>query len=223
MGSPATEPGRETQEQAHQVTLTRPFWLGAFEVTQREWMTVMGTNPSRFIDGGDLRPVENVSWLEVQAFLGRLADRSSGQRFRLPTEAEWEYACRAGTTSAYASGALLSHDAANFAISPESAARGEGSTRAVGSYAANPWGFFDMHGNVWEWTSDEYCPYANGEANDPAPACGAPLKVIRGGSWYFGADSARCALRYTHRPGDRGFSLGFRLVREEAEPQSAAQ
>lgn len=87
---------------------------------------------------------------------------------------------------------------------------------AVGSFAPNAWGLHDMHGNVWEWTDDEHCPYAADPVVDPRPRCGAPLKVIRGGSWYFAADSARCALRYTHRPQDRGFSLGFRVVRDPA-------
>jgi sulfatase modifying factor 1 len=214
MGSPSGEPMREAQESAHEVTLTRPFWLGAFEVTQREWRAVMNTAPSWFKDD-ERRPVENVNWHEVQKFLRELAAKSPGYRFRLPTEAEWEYACRAGTTTAYSTGPSLGEDAANVARSPDSAAAGEGSTRPVGTYAANPWGFFDMHGNVWEWTADEHCPYAESEATDPAPSCGSELKVIRGGSFYFGADSARCALRYTHRPIDRGFSIGFRVVRED--------
>lgn len=217
MGSPGSEPGRETQERQHRVRLTGSFWLGTFEVTQREWRLITGSAPSHFDDGNNLRPVENVTWYDVQRFLEELGRRSSGSRFRLPTEAEWEYACRAGTTTAYAFGPVLEHAQANFAESPERAAAGEGTTLGVGSFPPNAWGLHDMHGNVWEWTSDEFCPYAGEPASDPRPACGASLKVIRGGSFYFGADSARCGLRYTHDPGDRGFSLGFRVVREVAQ------
>jgi sulfatase modifying factor 1 len=214
MGSPAEEPGREAQEQPHTVRITRPYWLGRNEVTQREWQAVMGSNPSWFRDRADNYPVENVTWHEVNAFIARLNEQTPGARFRLPTEAEWEYACRAGTRSSYATGSTLTHADANFARSPDTAARGDEETTATGSFPPNAWGFHDMHGNVWEWTADQHCPYPTGEASDPVGACAAPLKVIRGGSFYFGADSARCALRYTHRPQDRGFSLGFRVARD---------
>jgi formylglycine-generating enzyme required for sulfatase activity len=218
MGSPPSEPGREVQERQHLVVLTRPFWLGIFEVTQHEWEAVMGTNPSHFQDGDNHRPVEQVTWFETHDFLTRLAQRSPGNHFRLPTEAEWEYACRAGTTTAYGTGPTLTHAQANFAESAERAAAGEGATMPVGSFPPNAWGLYDMAGNVWEWTEDEHCPYADGQTVDPVLGCSEPLKVIRGGSWYFGADSARCGLRYTHRPQDLGFSLGFRVVREDSAP-----
>ncbi|MGE5243501.1 MAG: formylglycine-generating enzyme family protein [Betaproteobacteria bacterium] len=214
MGSPPEEPGREAQERQHEVRLSRPFWLGAFEVTQRQWRLVMGDDPSWFRSGGDTLPVENVTWFQAREFLERLSRRSPGNRFRLPTKAEWEHACRAGTTTAYSTGPTLSAAQADFAETPERAASGH--TMKVGSFAPNPWGLYDMHGNVWEWTEDNYCPYQDGPTTDPAAGCESPLKVIRGGSWYFGPDSARCALRYTHRPQDRGFSLGFRAVREPA-------
>jgi sulfatase modifying factor 1 len=218
MGSPPGEPWREVQERQHEVALTSPFWLGAFEVTQHEWEVVMGTNPSHFHDGGSRLPVEEVTWFDVRDFLARLARRSPGNDFRLPTEAEWEYACRAGTTTAYGTGQTLTNAQANFAESAERAAAGEGATMPVGSFPPNAWGLYDMSGNVWEWTDDEHCPYADGRTVDPVLRCNEPLKVIRGGSWYFGADSARCGLRYTHRPQDRGFSLGFRVVREASTP-----
>ncbi|MEQ1871464.1 MAG: formylglycine-generating enzyme family protein [Vicinamibacterales bacterium] len=221
MGSPPAEIGREAQESQRSVTLTRPYWLGVFEVTQHEWREVMGDNPSHF-QGGDRLPVENVTWFDVHTFLERLTRRSPGNRFRLPTEAEWEYACRAGTVTAYGMGSTLNPSQANVAESVERTAAGDGQTRAVGSFAPNAWGLHDMHGNVWEWTEDDYCPYTVGSAVDPNPRCGAPLKVIRGGSWYFAADSARCALRYTHRPGDMGFSLGFRVVREPERSENDA-
>ena len=212
MGSPAEEAGREAQETQHAVTLTRSFWLGEFEITQGQWKLVTGDNPSWFAQDGEMRPVENVTWFQVQEFLRRLTMRAAGNMFRLPTEAEWEYACRSGTTTAYGVGSVLNAADANIAPSPEHANKGQ--TARIGSFPPNPWGFRDMHGNVWEWTADEHCPYEEGPAADPRPGCSSPLKVIRGGSWYFGADSARCALRYTHRAQDRGFSLGFRVVRE---------
>jgi sulfatase modifying factor 1 len=216
MGSRATEAGREAQEQQHSVRLTRPFWIAVYEVTQSEWQEIMGTNPSHWRDETGRLPVEEVSWFEVRDFLTRLESRAPGNRFRLPTEAEWEYACRAGTSTPFGTGESLAPTDANYATSAERAAAGEGRTMAVGSFKPNAWGLHDMHGNVWEWTGDEHCAYGTDPATDPRPSCGGSLKVIRGGSWYFGADSARCALRYTHRPQDRGFSLGFRVVREPA-------
>jgi formylglycine-generating enzyme required for sulfatase activity len=211
MGSPAGEPGREQQERAHDVTIPEPIWMGAFEVTHAQWRKVVGSDPSWF-DGEETLPVENVTWLEAQMFLRRLAALSPGSRFRLPTETEWEYACRAGTRTAYHTGSTLAEADANYARSPETMT--DGRPVPVGSYSPNAWGLYDMHGNVWEWTADEHCPYSDGHGAGPQASCGSPLKVIRGGSWYFGADSARCALRYTHPPVDRGFSLGFRVVRE---------
>lgn len=212
MGSPSMESGREAQERPHVVTISRPFWIGVHEVTQAQWRVVMGTNPSHF--RGDALPVERVSWPDAQAFLQRLGERSPGSRFRLPTEAEWEYACRAGAATAYAWGDRLSLEQANVATVTRNRLGGRQRTVAVGSFRPNAWGVFDMHGNVWEWTEDDHCAYAS-PARDPIGRCDAPHKVIRGGSWYFAADSARCALRYTHRPRDVGFSLGFRVVRDE--------
>jgi formylglycine-generating enzyme required for sulfatase activity len=176
-----------------------PLWIGKFEVTQAEWEAVMDRdNAAWFHDDSGRLPMENVTWFEVRDFLSRLNSRSPGARFRLPTEREWETACRAGTTTTYSTGETLRPDQANFAASPERMS--EGRTMRVGSFPANPLGLHDMHGNVWEWTAD---------------AAGDGLMIIRGGSWYFGADSAACGLRYTHRPQDRGFSIGFRVVRDE--------
>jgi formylglycine-generating enzyme required for sulfatase activity len=159
-------------------------------------------------------PMVNVSWFEALEFVERL-NRASRGRFRLPTEAEWEYACRAGTTTPFATGTALSTDQANydgrFPMSGQPAGNSRGRLTRVGSFPPNAWGLYDMHGNAWEWTADAYCPYGN-EASDSIATCESPLKVIRGGSWRFNADSARCALRYTHRPQDRGDSLGFRVV-----------
>lgn len=211
MGSPPDEPGREAQEIAHPARVERAFWIGAHEVTQGQWARVMDDNPSHFT-GDERLPVENVTWFDVQTFLQRLSKRA-GTHFRLPTETEWEYACRAGRAEPFASGATLSAGDANIAADIRESIAGRGGTRAVGSYSPNGWGLFDMHGNVWEWTADEHCPYSPDGTSAPS-SCGSDLKVIRGGSWYYEADSARCGLRYTHRPGDRGFSLGFRIVRD---------
>jgi formylglycine-generating enzyme required for sulfatase activity len=216
MGTPVNEPQRESQEQLHRVRLTESFYLGAHEVTQREWTDVMGTNPSQFTSCGPTCPVERVTFFDVQDFIERLNARSPWPGFRLPTEAEWEYACRAGGAGAFGGDVTtLTAAEANidgrypYAGMPPGAYRA--STTPVETFAANRWGLFDMAGNVWEWTADRHCPYP-AHATDPIGSCESPYRVIRGGSWYFGADSARCGLRYTHRPQDRGFSLGVRLA-----------
>jgi formylglycine-generating enzyme required for sulfatase activity len=227
MGSEPDEPGREAQEARHVVRITRPFYLGRTEVTQAQWGRVLGSAPSSFTDCGDDCPVESVSWYDAQSFFSRLGELGS-DGLRLPTEAEWEYACRAGTTTAFATGASLDDNQANIDQRDAHGRDRRGGGRheeAVGrrpmpvaSFAPNAWGFHDMHGNVWEWTADWHCPYANGEVSDPLGDCDSKLKVIRGGSWHYGADSARCALRYTHRPQDSGFSLGFRVARDVERP-----
>jgi len=211
MGSPATEKGHRGDETLHGVTLTKPFYMSATEVTQEQWAAVMGSNPSHFQRRN--LPVESVTWFEAQEFLRRLNASNEGH-FRLPTEAEWEYACRAGSTGSYSFGEHLSASVANC----------DGrAPKPVASFPANAWGLYDMHGNVWEWCADEYCPYSSSEVTDPFQVCGSPYKVIRGGSWYCGADSARSALRYTHEPRLRGFSIGFRVVRETPDSRGDAE
>jgi formylglycine-generating enzyme required for sulfatase activity len=215
MGSPAAEAGRESQEAQHRVEITQPFYIGATEVTQAQWRAVMRSNPSWFAGCGPDCPVERVSWNDVQAFLAEL-QRSTGRPFRLPTEAEWEYSCRAGSTTPFHTGNGLSTDQANYDGEGPYAGAPPGSfrrsTTPVASFAPNAFGLHDMHGNVWEWTQDWHCPYPTASVRDQLGACRTPFKVIRGGSWYFDANSARCALRYTHRPRDSGFSIGFRIV-----------
>ena len=214
MGTPEDVPGREPQEVLHRVQLTRPYYLGQYEVTQGQWRMVMESNPSHF-SGCDRCPVESVNYFEVEEFVRRLNARS-GPGFRLPTEAEWELACRAGGSGLFGhSSALGSRDANIDGSYPYGASIGPSRQRttAVGQFAPNAWGLFDMAGNAWEWVQDRHCPYAEGTAVDPVGTCESPYRVIRGGSWKFDGNSARCGLRYTHRPQDRGFSLGFRLAR----------
>ena len=223
MGSLRSEPMREDQERRHEVTLTRPFYLGRYEVTQGQWLGGMTENPSTFSECGLDCPVENVSHDEILEFLDRL-ERLSGESLRLPTEAEWEWACRAGGDSVFGVGEAISSHAANFDGRDPYPGAASGpflsATAPVGSYEPNAWGLFDMSGNVWEWVADEHCPYPDGPVVDPLGRCDSDLLVIRGGSWYFGPDSARCALRYTHRPRDDGPSLGFRLARSASDYDS---
>jgi len=203
---------------SHAVRVSRPFYLGRFEVTQAQWQKVMGDAPSQLTECGPNCPVESVSWNAVRDFLGRLSSLNAGERFRLPTEAEWEYACRAGGEGRYGEVDTLHRALANYdsRIPFEGLADTVflGSSVKVGSYPPNAFGLHDLVGNVWEWTEDEYCPYSSSSAVDPLQSCGADTIPIRGGSWYFSAGAARCGRRYTHARGDSGFSLGFRVLRE---------
>jgi formylglycine-generating enzyme required for sulfatase activity len=194
---------------SQQVTLTEGFHLGKHEVTQSQWEKVMGSNPSHF-KGGD-RPVETVSWTDVTAFCNKLtaSERKAGRlpagmTYQLPTEAQWEYACRAGTKTSFSFGDSLTSGQANISGGP-------GETTDVGNYPANAWGFHDMHGNVWEWCADWYGDYPAGAARDPVgPAVGS-LRVERGGSWYLTANYARSAYRGRFVPAFSLNPLGFRL------------
>jgi len=218
MGSNPMEPADPRPAPLHEVAITEGFYLGRYEVTQEEWERIMGENPGSFGECGPRCPIETVSWDEVQEFLRRLNELGPASLFRLPTEAEWEYACRAGTSTPFAGRSTLTAVHANidgrmpYPGEPPGAFRG--TPTPVGSFAPNGWGLYDMHGNVWEWTADEYCPYPSEPVSDPVGGCGSGVKNIRGGSWYFSASSARCGRRYTHAPSDRGFSIGFRVVRE---------
>jgi formylglycine-generating enzyme required for sulfatase activity len=228
MGSPTSEPGRNAdREDEHNVTLTKGFYLGKYEVTQAQYEAVMTGNtnslsptPSEW-PGNPNRPVEKVSWNDAQVFLTRLntAEQAAGRlptgwSYVLPTESQWEYACRAGTTTAYSWGATIASSNANYNWD---GAYNTGSdfkqTRDVGQYAANPWGFFDMHGNVSEWTDDWYqaaYPTGNPVVDPTGPSSGSP-RVKRGGSWGGGGTSLRSAKRGNGTPGDRDDSLGFRV------------
>jgi len=236
MGSDPGEAGRQADEVPHEVTISRPFYLGRFEVTQEEWLRLMPSNPSQFAACGPRCPVDSVSYDDIQVYIGRLMRAAHGGCFRLPTEAEWEYACRAGTRGPFSVGSTLSSAQANYdgryPMPGAPPGRYLGRPAPVGSFPPNPWGLYDMHGNVWEWCADWYGAYPARPARDPqGPRRRAARRlwdarggdwewkrVIRGGSWYFNADSCRSALRYTHAPADKGFSLGFRLVREVQDP-----
>ena len=221
MGSPESEPGRNDDEVLHRVVISRLFYIGQHEVTQAEWTKVMGSNPSHF-SGCEKCPVEQVDFYQVNEFLSRINANNSAMRFRLPTEAEWEYACRAGGSTPFGTGTSLTTAQANFDGRYQAASAEDGAaydkTVPVGKFPPNAWGLHDMHGNVWEWTNDWYGPYEPRRDTDPRGSDTGPKRVIRGGSWHFDADSARCGLRYTHSPQDKGFSLGFRVV---AEPRPA--
>jgi sulfatase modifying factor 1 len=219
MGSATTEASRNDDELLHDVEITRPFFLAQTEVTQQQWRAVMGNTPSQFAGCGPRCPVENVSYADVQKFLDKLnAHTPQTLRYRLPSEAEWEYACRARTTGPFSTGENLTTAQANYDGHQPYGSFPAGEFRQkptpTGTFPLNPWGLADMHGNVWEWTSDWYGPYSEGHlANvDPRGAVSGDKRVIRGGSWFFDANSARCAVRYTHAPQDKGFSLGFRVA-----------
>ena len=202
MGSPASEKGRDNEEMQHEVTLTKPFNMAKYEVTQEQWEAVMGYNPSTSTKGAKL-PVTDVSWEECQDFIKKLNAKTSGG-YRLPTESEWEYVCRAGKTTAYSVGASLKNTDANIE---------GGSIKEVGSYKANAFGLYDMHGNVWEWCEDWYEDYPAGATDPKGPAMGEH-RVLRGGSFNSGVSEARSSYRLkAFTATGRGFVYGFRLAR----------
>ena len=202
MGSPQTEQGRGKDEVQHLATISKPYYLGVYEVTQLQYMAVTGANPSSF--AGLNNPVESVSWNDAAGFCDKLS-AITGRNARLPTEAEWEYACRAGTATAYGTGDSLGPDQANYDRS------GRGRTMPVGSFPANALGLFDMHGNVWEWCADWYGTYPEEAVKDPKGPESGLSRVLRGGSWRSGADGCRSAKRLRGDPGDR-YGVGFRVA-----------
>ncbi|MDR3056167.1 MAG: formylglycine-generating enzyme family protein [Zoogloeaceae bacterium] len=200
----------DDEKPQHRVTLSQPFYLGKYEVTQAEWVAVMGNNPSKY--KGRNNPVEMVSWDDVQTFISRLNVKEGTNKYRLPTEAEWEYAARAGTTSAYSFG----DDAGQLR---QYAWYGEnsdlGSTHPVGQKSPNPWGLYDIHGNVWEWVNDGYDSsyYRRSPSSDPVGSSSGVIRVLRGGSWGNSARGLRLASRGNGTPDDRLELIGFRLAR----------
>ena len=220
--------GDDQTDESHRVTLTKPFFIGLFEVTQRQWSLVTGGNPSNF--SGDKRPVEKVSYnairgssdgakwpasngVDSDSFLGRLRART-GLDFDLPTEAQWEYACRAGTTAAYNNGGSTEDDLKSLGRYSGNRSDGKGGYTqhtTVGSYLPNAWGLYDMHGNVYEWCLDCYGTLAYG--SDPKGSSSGSYRVLRGGSWNSYASSCTSSLRGNGIPSQNNGLYGFRLAR----------
>jgi formylglycine-generating enzyme required for sulfatase activity len=222
MGSPHDEPGRDKDERQHQVTLTSGFYMQTTEVTQGQWKTIMGYNPSNFKDCGDDCPVEQVSWNEAQEFVQKLNKFEGVDHYRLPTEAEWEYASRAKKASPFFFGRCLTSDQANFNGNYPLKGCPKGIYRKkpvrVGSFPPNDWGLYDMYGNVWEWCHDWYGEYPLRHVIDPKGPSWGIRRVLRGGRWSLGAKYCRSANRFKDLPGNWVNFLGFRLVRTAEEP-----
>lgn len=211
MGSPPDEPNRHKAEGPPvRVTLTRGFWLGRTEVTQAQYRAITGTNPSTFQAAGPNAPAERVSWLDAMAYCRKLTEREraagrlpEGCVFTLPTEAQWEYACRAETTGAYPG-------------EPDSmgwnAGNSGGTTHPVGEKKSNPWGFHDMSGNVLEWCRDWYGDYPRGATTDPTGPERGYYRIARGGSWRQDVAVGRSAARAGGSAGRLDYTLGFRLA-----------
>jgi formylglycine-generating enzyme required for sulfatase activity len=239
MGSPKGEEDRRDNEKQHEVKITRGFWITETVVTQGRWRDVTGNNPSRFGTDGGQHPVEQVTWFDAVAFANVLSEqadlprcyelvgangRPPGDRFkcnevrllglkvegyRLPTEAEWEYACRAGTASRHWCGDSEA-DLERVAWYKKNS---ENRTQQVGVKGANTWGLADVHGNVWEWVWDWHADYAGGSETNPVGPGEGSSRVIRGGGWGNLPDFCRSAIRSRCRPNSRNSDLGFRLVR----------
>ncbi|MEM7397058.1 MAG: SUMF1/EgtB/PvdO family nonheme iron enzyme, partial [Verrucomicrobiota bacterium] len=208
-----SERDRDSDETRHEVILSDSFFLGETEVTQGHYLQIMNTNPCEFGQGNLLFPVERVSWEDATEFCRRLTRQEHklgrlplGMNYRLPTEAQWEYACRAGTTSAFAFGESLSTNDARFDLGVD------GSPVQVASFRPNAWGLFDMHGNLWEWCQDWYDKYPTNHVENPAGLLMGSDRVIRGGSWIFGGRDCRSADRLGSSPSDRNNFLGFRVA-----------
>ena len=216
MGSPESEEDRDYDETQHEVTITKPYYMGKYEVTQQQWEAVMGKNPIdtpvelfcdiRIHTEGVNLPVMDVSWENCQEFIKKLNAKTDGG-YRLPTEAEWEYACRAGTTTAYSVGAKITPQDANY--------RGLNIDKpvAVGSYKPNAFGLYDMHGNLFEWCEDWYGDYPAGAVTDPKGPATGERRVLRGGSFCFSESYARSSVRISFSPTYRIIGLGLRLAR----------
>ncbi len=231
MGAPESETGRRGDELQHRVTLTKGFWLGKYPVTQRQWQELMGTSPSYFVNGRVQKkggwfshavvvrdvspecPVEQVAWADAVVYCSNLDDAAraknclpSGYAYRLPTEAQWEYACRAGTDGPYGGTRMLDGMGWYDGNSGHQ-------THPVGQKKPNAWGLFDMHGNVWEWCRDWYTDTLPGDrVADPSGPNSGSFRVIRGGSWISTAGYCRSAFRNSREPGSRHNFLGFRLA-----------
>ncbi len=235
MGSPASENRREKDEGLHHVVLSS-FYMGIHEVTQKEYRELTGKDPSQF--KGDNLPVENVSWHDAVLYCNARSKaenltpayeisgdganrtviwRREANGYRLPTEAEWEYACRAGTKTPFSTGENVTVDQANYygTYPYDGYPSGQYRNRTVstGSFAPNPWGLHDMHGNVWEWCWDWYGHYDSSRVENPAGPSSGTYRVNRGGGWNDFGRHLRSAYRAAYPPENRTFNLGFRLAR----------
>ena len=231
MGSPAGELGRYADEVQHQVTITRAFLMKTTEVTQEEWQAVMGNNPSRFAACGATCPVEQVSWNDAVDYVNRLSDAEGLAPcydenlafaglgclgYRLPTEAEWEYAARAGTETAYHTGMNTQtgcNDDPNLNLAGWYCGNAANTTHPVGQKQVNAWGLYDMHGNVWEWVQDWYAAYPAGAAVDPVGPSVGGGRLGRGGAWEYNAQYARSSFRGSYSAENKYSSIGFRPAR----------
>ena len=221
MGSPENEESRDSDEKLHEVCVDG-FWMGKTEVTQGQWKKIMGGNPAKFQKGDDY-PVEQVSWDDAQDFIKKLNSKA-GKKYRLPTEAEWEYAARAGTSTARFWGDS-SDEACSYANVADQTAKkkysdwtihscddGYAETAPAGSFQANPFGLHDMLGNVWEWCAGWYGEYELNKKENPLGASSGSYRVIRGGCWYGAPEFVRAADRIRFTPDSRDDDLGFRLL-----------
>lgn len=219
MGSPMTEEGAHADEVQHEVTLSKPFHLGTTEVTQAQFQKVMGRNPSNFLPGvvrepnsGNF-PVDSVTWKDAVEFCRKLGElpeeKAAGRVYRLPTEAEWEYACRGGTTGPFA-GTEETDELHHFAWSKGNS---ENATHPVASRKPNAWGLYDMHGNVWEWCHDHYQKrYDQAPVTDPQGPKSGTEHVVRGGSFLSPENHCRSASRHAQLPDHAAIDCGFRVV-----------
>ncbi|MHB9294429.1 putative Hercynine oxygenase [Pillotina sp. SPG140] len=237
MGSPITEMNRSDDEMNHGVVITRAFLMKKTEVTQKEWYDIIGTNPSNF--RGDTLPVENISWFDALEYCNARSRKEglnpvytlngtavlwnrNANGYRLPTEAEWEYAARSGTAAPFSTGENISTDQANysgdFPYNKNPSGNYRGKTTPVASFAPNAWGLYDMHGNVWEWCWDYYGEYDSAMQTDPATVSSGYFRVSRGGGWDCPAHLLRSARRNYWNPQDKLFTVGFRVVRTAEVP-----
>jgi formylglycine-generating enzyme len=222
MGSPQDEPNRREMEIEHQVTISKPFYMQTTEVTLQQWRAIMGERFFFKKKGTDHMPVVKISWQDCIDFIEKLNALNEGV-YRLPTEAEWEYACRAGTSSAYAWGETIDCKDAMYGNNTlkmdvcEDYVKSKGlqvdQPASVKSYKPNAWGLYDMEGNVWEWCQDWYGSYGEDAVVDPRGPASGTDKVRRGGSWYGPGERCRCANRNLSNPANKYQTTGFRLVR----------
>ena len=241
MGSPTDELGRETDEAQYTVTLSEPYYIQTTEVTQGQWKSVMGNNPSSFTDCGLNCPVEYISWDDAQTFIATLNAMGEGS-YTFPTEAQWEYAARAGSTSAFANGDIketgceldpnldkmgwyCGNSCVDYEGGYECSSCGNNckkwGTQPVAQKKANKWNLYDMHGNVYEWCSDWYGDYTNAHVTNPVGSVEGSSRVFRGGSWFNTARICRSAIRIRDLPTIRYGYIGFRLVVSQASGEKA--